>query len=101
MRRCCCLQLFECSLLYIISGLSASQAIVNKQSSLSTNTARSPAGHSLGGALAVLAAFQIQDQHRLPHICCYTYGAPRTGYASFADEYERLVPDTFHVINDR
>ncbi len=62
---------------------------------------RVPAGHSLGGALAVLAAFQIQQQHRLPHICCYTYGAPRTGNAAFAKEYERLVPETFHVINDR
>jgi hypothetical protein len=59
------------------------------------------AGHSLGGALAVLAAFHIQDLHRLPHICCYTFGAPRTGNAAFANEYARLVPETFHVINDR
>lgn len=58
-------------------------------------------GHSLGGALALLASWQIQETHRLPHLACYTFGAPRPGNAPFARSYQQLVPDTWNVINDR
>ncbi|KAK9807450.1 hypothetical protein WJX73_008432 [Symbiochloris irregularis] len=68
-------------------------------------------GHSLGGALATLASFsfataaeeanysQTYGTH-LP-VTCYTFGAPRTGNHTFAREYENLVPDTWHLINDQ
>lgn len=58
-------------------------------------------GHSLGGALALLASWQIQETHHLPHLACYTFGAPRPGNAPFARSYQQLVPDTWNVINDR
>ena len=32
---------------------------------------------------------------------CYTFGAPRTGNHTWAREYEELVPDTWHIINDQ
>ena len=60
------------------------------------------AGHSLGGALATLAAYDIQKAHGpLPGLHVYTYGAPRTGNHAFARDYEACVPHTWHVINDR
>ena len=58
-------------------------------------------GHSLGGALATLAAHDLQAEFRFPHLHCYTFGAPRTGNHAFAAETSRLVPETWHVINDR
>ncbi|BDA45990.1 probable lipase [Coccomyxa sp. Obi] len=57
-------------------------------------------GHSLGGALATLAAYDIQSRFGLKDLQVYTFGAPRTGNHAFAREYEALVPETWHVIND-
>jgi len=64
------------------------------------------AGHSLGGALATLAAFDIR-RHLLEtmqsnaQVVCYTFAAPRTGNHAFAREYNTMVPDTWSVINDQ
>jgi predicted lipase len=64
------------------------------------------AGHSLGGALATLAAFDIR-RHLLDNmqshaeVVCYTFAAPRTGNHAFAREYNAMVPDTWSVINDQ
>ena len=70
-----------------------------------------PAGHSLGGALANLCAFDIaaaikeagataEGGHRI-EVSCYTFGAPRTGNTAFRSEYNALVPDSWAVINDQ
>lgn len=62
-------------------------------------------GHSLGGALSTLAAYDIalelQNVLTPKQVCCYTFGAPRTGSHSFAKNYNIIVPDTWHVINPR
>ncbi len=62
------------------------------------------AGHSLGGALATLAALDARracpDATKLD-ISCYTFGAPRTGNHAFAREYNKAVPDTWGIINDQ
>ena len=58
-------------------------------------------GHSLGGALATLAAIDLQKAFRFAHMHCYTFGAPRTGNHAFANEFEREVPDCWHVINNQ
>ena len=63
-------------------------------------------GHSLGGALATLAAFDIREQlvhckQRDTEVICYTFAAPRTGNHAFAREYNALVPDTWSIINDQ
>eukprot|EP00803_Ostreobium_quekettii_P001664 evm.model.scf_661.6 EVM.evm.TU.scf_661.6 scf_661:45589-48045(-) len=59
-------------------------------------------GHSLGGAVAQLAAMDIRR-------CCgvgsellsvYTFGCPRLGNHAFAREYEENIPDSWLVIND-
>ncbi len=62
-------------------------------------------GHSLGGALATLAAYDIAQALRAvpqrTHVACYSFGAPRVGNHAFADDYARLVPDTWSIINDQ
>ena len=36
-------------------------------------------GHSLGGALAMLAVHELQAAFRFASAQCYTFGAPRPG----------------------
>ena len=55
------------------------------------------AGHSLGGALAVLAAADLASAGRRPIV--YTFGAPRVGDPRFACRYGRLVAETHRVAN--
>ena len=69
----------------------------------------STAGHSLGGALATLAAYDIQQelakqgqqqqQQQQAEVVCYSFGAPRTGNHAFARDYNHMVPDTWSIIN--
>jgi len=63
-------------------------------------------GHSLGGALATLAAYDIRKQLQASgkqdvEVMCYSFGAPRTGNHAFAADYNRVVPDTWSIINDQ
>ena len=48
------------------------------------------AGHSLGGALATLAAIDLCEQGRTVH-GVYTYGQPHVGDASFRDHYNKQL----------
>jgi triacylglycerol lipase len=55
-------------------------------------------GHSLGGALAVLAACRLSDLH--PGV--YTFGQPRVGDEAFADTYDSRIGERyFRFINDK
>lgn len=63
------------------------------------------AGHSLGGALGVLAAYDIATAataagHAI-RLACYTFGAPRVGSHLFAADHEAVVPDTWSIVNDQ
>ena len=60
-------------------------------------------GHSLGGALASLAAIDIVRECGVDsdRVSCYTFGCPRIGNHAFAADYAQAVPDTWHVINDQ
>jgi len=60
-------------------------------------------GHSLGGALAVLAAMRWTLDGRTPEVSgLYTIGQPRVGDAAFATALEReLGPRTFRYVNHR
>ena len=59
-------------------------------------------GHSLGGAVAQLAAFDIKEYCGLNsgQIAVYTFGCPRVGNYAFAEEYEHRIPNTWHVVNN-
>ena len=52
-------------------------------------------GHSLGGALATLAAYDLAAELSLPHLQCITFGAPRVGNSIFVADYNCHVPDTW------
>src|SRR5258708_4320788 len=55
-------------------------------------------GHSLGGALAVLAAARAAAARRAIS-AVYTFGMPRTGNAAFADDYNRRLGDrTYRLV---
>eukprot|EP00892_Ulva_mutabilis_P005827 jgi/Ulvmu1/3616/UM017_0028.1 len=59
-------------------------------------------GHSLGGAVAQLASFDIVRELGVPpqQISVYTFGCPRIGNHTLSAEFQEVVPDTWHVIND-
>ena len=44
-------------------------------------------GHSLGGALAIIAAERIRRELKIEASAVYTFGAPRVGSAAFAGSY--------------
>ena len=56
-------------------------------------------GHSLGGALASLAALDIKKAHPTAHMTVYTYGQPRVGNPAFVYEYNKLVDEHFSVVS--
>jgi len=57
-------------------------------------------GHSLGGALATLAAMDIKLNVPGKSVSCYTFGSPKVGDSAFAGAYNKLVPDTHRFVND-
>ena len=64
-------------------------------------------GHSLGGALSTLCAYDIANRPmtawkhaQRPHIVNYTYGSPRVGNRSFAVAYNKAVPNTWRIVNN-
>lgn len=70
-------------------------------------------GHSLGGALATLAAFDVavnilprvnrrRHHFQLPpvSITMYNFGSPRVGSYAFSSVYQGLIPNTFRVVVD-
>ena len=58
-------------------------------------------GHSLGGALATLAAAYLKLENQVHPHGVYTYGAPRVGNQSFASTYDQhLKRNTFRYVND-
>ena len=56
-------------------------------------------GHSLGGALATLAAMDIRLNVPGKEVSCYTFGSPKVGDANFAAHYNQCVPQTTRVVN--
>jgi hypothetical protein len=57
-------------------------------------------GHSLGGALAILAAARAAAEFGIQPTVVYTYGSPRNGGKMFFDEYTPLLGDsTFRLID--
>jgi hypothetical protein len=55
-------------------------------------------GHSLGAALATLAAYDIAPTLRIPS-GIYTFGSPRVGNKVFTDAFYKLFPNSFRVTN--
>lgn len=60
-------------------------------------------GHSLGGALATLAAVDMQKRYNLDgnRVCMMSFGAPKVGNMNFAKVFNELVPNAFRIVNDK
>ena len=60
-------------------------------------------GHSLGGALAMLAALDIVRSCApvldRSQVAVYTFGSPKVGNRRFRDWFDRNVPNCFRVVN--
>jgi hypothetical protein len=60
-------------------------------------------GHSLGGALSTLCAYDVAGRTRwagaAPRVVVYNYGSPRVGNAVFAAEFNARVPNCWRVTN--
>ena len=57
-------------------------------------------GHSLGAAIAVLAAMRLQSDVNLTVDAVYTFGLPRVGGSKFNDLYEPILgARTFRLVN--
>ena len=58
-------------------------------------------GHSLGGALAMIAAQDLTENFDLPQpVQVYTFGSPRIGNVAYASNYDQKIPATFRVVVD-
>lgn len=59
------------------------------------------AGHSLGGALATLAAFDLANRYpkMRPNLRLYTYASPRVGNVAFANTHSQLIPNSYRIYN--
>jgi hypothetical protein len=60
-------------------------------------------GHSLGGALATLAAFDLShrsssSKNKPEKIAMYNFGSPRVGNKAFATEFNRAVPESWRLV---
>jgi hypothetical protein len=56
-------------------------------------------GHSLGGALAVLAAPTLQILNSSQVFQMYSYAGPRVGDPTFVSAYNFFVPQSYRVVN--
>ena len=57
-------------------------------------------GHSLGGALATLAAVQFAKQYPDIVVSCVTFGSPRVGNGSFAQMFNKCCAGSFRFVNE-
>lgn len=57
------------------------------------------AGHSLGGALAMIASANLGEMFPTTYISCHTFGCPRTGNAGFARWFQKNVDESYRVTN--
>ena len=57
-------------------------------------------GHSLGGALATLAAVQFSKQYPDIIISCVTFGSPRVGNGKFAAMFNKCCTGSYRFVNE-
>lgn len=58
-------------------------------------------GHSMGGALAQLAALDLGIAYKLEDVKAYTFGSPRVGNSVFADFFNEHVTEAWRFTHGR
>lgn len=56
-------------------------------------------GHSLGGAVAIIAAVKFNEQHSGKAVKVYTFGQPRVGDGDYAKYVDSKVTNFFRVVH--
>eukprot|EP00210_Caulerpa_lentillifera_P002837 g2711.t1 len=60
-------------------------------------------GHSLGAALAAVAAFEITNRRKVngdsPHVGMFNFASPRVGNRDFCATYDRTIGASFRLLN--
>ena len=58
-------------------------------------------GHSLGGAIASIAAYELVSERYVSsdQIMLYTYGMPRVGDKKYALDHDRTVPESWRLVH--
>ena len=74
------------------------EAIINNLRSKYASAKIMVTGHSLGGALAVMAAAHLQDKYNLVDML-YTMGQPRVGNDKFAQFMTSFIPNTYRIVH--
>lgn len=57
-------------------------------------------GHSLGGALATIAALNYGMEYPDLQVNCVTFGSPRVGDEKFANYFNKIVKNSYRFVND-
>lgn len=58
-------------------------------------------GHSLGGALATIAALDFKRSLKFKNeLAVYTFGSPKIGNNNFVKVYNKKVKNSFRIVND-
>lgn len=78
---------------------SARNELLRELNKLSTTKRLFIAGHSLGGALAVLAGLDIAVNTPFKNPFVYTYGSPRAGDPIFVSCFNQTVKNSFRICN--
>ncbi|WP_410511685.1 lipase family protein [Paenibacillus sp. BR2-3] len=78
---------------------SARNELIRELNELSTTKRLLVAGHSLGGALAVLAALDVAVNTPFKNPVVYTYGSPRVADPVFASRFNQAVKNSFRISN--
>jgi predicted lipase len=62
-------------------------------------------GHSLGGALSTLAAFELAARSKesgvFKNVLSYSFGSPMVGNEAFCEEFNGLVPTCYRFANEK
>jgi predicted lipase len=58
-------------------------------------------GHSLGAALATLAALDLKANFPQLNIILYNFGSPRVGNTDFASYYQSKIGTSWRITNNR
>jgi predicted lipase len=85
---------------FYLAYLSVRESILRRFENVRTDATRLfISGHSLGGALALLCALDIQYHHPATEIFLLTIGQPKVGNRSFAESTNRRLSNYFRIVN--